>query len=70
MSAPKRLLRPEREAVEGVLSRDEAQRLVQRAIRLSKADAVRVNVTSGVRANGRCAATQLSTSGSTHTAAR
>ena len=68
MSAPKRLLRPEREAVEGVLSRDEAQRLVQRAIRLSKADAVRVNVTSGVRANVRFAANQMSTSGSTHNA--
>lgn len=49
----------------GVLSRDDAQKVVERAVKLSKADAVRVSVNSGRETNLRFADNQLSTSGVT-----
>ena len=58
-SAPKRLLHTSDELV----SRDEAQRLIEGAIKLSKADAVLVNLTGGRQRNVRFAANQMSTAG-------
>ncbi len=49
----------------GVLSRADAQSLVERAVKLSKADAVRVSVSSGRETNLRFADNQMSTSGAT-----
>ncbi|MFN5581675.1 PmbA/TldA family metallopeptidase, partial [Gemmatimonas sp.] len=49
----------------GVLSRDEAQALVERTVKLSKADAVRVSVNSSRETNLRFADNQMSTSGAT-----
>lgn len=48
-----------------VLSREDAQALVERAVKLSTADAVRVSVTSSRETNLRFADNQLSTSGVT-----
>ena len=50
---------------DGVLSRDEAQALVERTVKLSTADAVRVSVQSSRETNLRFADNQLSTSGVT-----
>ena len=50
---------------EGVLSREEAQALVERTVKLSTADAVRVSVQSSRETNLRFADNQLSTSGVT-----
>lgn len=69
MSAPKRLLVPERErraaivGSETVLSREEARAVVDRAIRFSKAESVRVTVDSSYQGNTRFAANQITTSG-------
>lgn len=49
----------------GVLTRDEAQSLVERTVKLSTADAVRVSVNSSRETNLRFADNQLSTSGAT-----
>jgi predicted Zn-dependent protease len=49
----------------GVLSRDQAQAIVERAVKLSKADAVRVSVNSARETNLRFADNQMSTSGVT-----
>ncbi|WP_411280813.1 TldD/PmbA family protein [Gemmatimonas sp.] len=49
----------------GVLSRDQAQAIVERAVKLSKADAVRVSVNSSRETNLRFADNQMSTSGVT-----
>ncbi len=49
----------------GVLNRADAQALVERAVKLSKADAVRVSVASGRETNLRFADNQMSTSGAT-----
>ncbi len=46
-----------------ILSRDEMQGIVERAIKASKADGINVTVTSTVTGNTRFAANQLSTSG-------
>ena len=76
MTFPKRLIELDRHGVlapqgAGLLSRDEAQALVERAIRMSKADAIRVNVQSGRDTNLRFADNQISTSGvTTQTAIR
>jgi predicted Zn-dependent protease len=59
--APRSLLR----APAGVLSRDEAEALVSRTVKLSTADAVRVSVSSSRETNLRFADNQLSTSGTT-----
>lgn len=50
-------------AAAGVLSRADAQALVERVVRMSKADAVRVNVRSARETNLRFADNQISTSG-------
>lgn len=66
--APKSLFAPahsQNRAPSGVLTRDEAQAVVERAVRLSKADAVRVSVQSSRETNLRFADNQLSTSGVT-----
>ncbi len=52
-------------AADSVLTREEAQQVVEKAIKLSKADAVEVQVTSGYTGNVRFAANQMSTSGAT-----
>ena len=66
MSAPKRLVEPR--AVAGLLSREESQAIVERTLKLSKADAARVSVFSGVTENLRFADNQMSTSGSVENA--
>ena len=58
-NAPKRLLNTENELV----SRDEAQRLIESAIKLSRADAIEVNLGGGKQRNVRFAANQMSTAG-------
>lgn len=67
MSFPKRLLGDEARGVlaaaDGVLTREEAQSLIERTVKLSKADAIRVNVGSSREANVRFAANQMSTAG-------
>jgi len=45
------------------MSRDEAQRLIERAIKMSKADGCEVSVSANVTGNTRFAANQLSTAG-------
>jgi predicted Zn-dependent protease len=57
--APRRLLQADNELV----SRDEAQRLIESAIKLSKAEAVEVNLGGGRQRNVRFAANQMSTAG-------
>jgi len=57
--APKRLL----DAAEELVSRDEAQRIIETAVKLSKADAVEVNLGGGRQRNVRFAANQMSTAG-------
>ncbi len=52
-------------AANGVLSRDEAQNVVERTLKYSKADAARVSVRSEREANLRFADNQMSTSGVT-----
>ena len=67
MTFPKRLFEVNRYGVlasaSNVLSREEAQSLVERAVRLSKADAVRVNVQSQRATNIRFANNEMSTAG-------
>jgi predicted Zn-dependent protease len=76
MIEPKRLIEAHRHGVlapaaAGVLTREEAQGLIERALRLSRADAIRVNLQSGRETNLRFADNQMSTSGvSTTTAIR
>ena len=57
--APKRLL----DASDELVSRDEAQRIIESAVKLSKADAVQVNLGGGRQRNVRFAANQMSTAG-------
>ena len=68
MSAPKRLLEapgvPLHEALaDRVMSREEAQRLCERIVKLSKADAIQVNVGGGYTTNIRFADNRISTAG-------
>jgi predicted Zn-dependent protease len=56
--APKRLF-----AADELISRDEAQRLIESALKLSKADACEVNLGGGRSRNVRFAANQMSTAG-------
>ena len=65
MSYPKRLIAPVVEG--GVLSRDEAEALVSRTVKMSKADAIRVSVQSSRESNIRFAANQVSTAGNSNT---
>ena len=57
--APKRLL----DASDELVSRDEAQRVIESAIKLSKADSIEVNLSGGRQRNVRFAANQMSTAG-------
>ena len=57
--APKRLL----DTADELVSRDEAQRIIESAVKLSKADAVQVNLGGGRQRNVRFAANQMSTAG-------
>ena len=57
--APKRLL----DASDELVSRDEAQRVIESAIKLSKSDAIEVNLAGGRQRNVRFAANQMSTAG-------
>jgi predicted Zn-dependent protease len=67
MTFPKRLLGGTDHGVlvapNTVLTREEAQSLIERTIKLSKADAIRVNVSSARESNVRFAANQMSTAG-------
>ena len=69
MSAPKRLLVPEAErraavaANSNVLSREDAEAIIGRAIGFSKAESVRVTIDSNYQGNARFAANQMTTSG-------
>lgn len=65
MSFPKRLIALVAEG--GVLSRDEAEALVSRTVKMSKADAIRVSVQSSRESNIRFAANQVSTAGNSNT---
>src|SRR5687768_12823074 len=71
MTFPKRLLGADARGVlaapNGVLTRDEAQSLIERTLQLSKADAIRVNVGSTRESNVRFAANQMSTAGLSNT---
>ncbi|MCC6318563.1 MAG: TldD/PmbA family protein [Gemmatimonadaceae bacterium] len=66
MSFPKRLIEPVL-APDGVLTREEAQDLIARAIRFSKADAIRIHLQSTRESNIRFAANQISTAGTSAT---
>ena len=63
MSALKRLLVDADAPGSGLLSRAEAEALVERAVKLSKADELEINFTSTRGGNTRFAANQMSTSG-------
>jgi predicted Zn-dependent protease len=69
VSAPKRLLVPEAErraavvASSNVLSREETEAIIARAIGFSKAESIRVTIDSNYQGNARFAANQMSTSG-------
>lgn len=68
MPAPQRLLetveRAGAAADDRVLSREATQAICERVVRMSKADAVNVNVSGGANTNVRFAANQMSTAGS------
>lgn len=59
MSAPRRLF-----AADGVLTRAEAQALIERVVKLSQADEIQVNVGGGMQTNVRFADNRMSTAGS------
>ena len=66
---PKRLIETaaadaQQQAGGTIMSRDEAQRLVQRIIGMSRADEIQVNVNSGTQTNIRFADNRISTAGS------
>lgn len=60
MSAPRRLLPPDAP----LLSREDAQAIIERAVKLSRAETIEVQVGSNHTGNTRFAANQMSTSGS------
>jgi predicted Zn-dependent protease len=60
---PHRLIERDATADSAVISKDDAQRLLERAIKLSKADTIEVQVNANVTGNTRFAANQMSTSG-------
>jgi len=65
MSGPKSLFSASSQARASVISREDAQSLVERTVKLSTADAVRVSVSSSRETNLRFADNQMSTSGVT-----
>ncbi|HEY3747007.1 MAG TPA: hypothetical protein VGL17_12225, partial [Gemmatimonadaceae bacterium] len=64
-TAPRRLIeRAERVMPDGaVMPRDQAQALVEKVVKMSKADEIIVNLNSGYQADVRFAANQMSTAG-------
>ena len=70
--APKRLLEepgvPLEAFIDRVMSREQAQALVQRIVKLSKADAIQVNIGGGYTSNIRFADNRISTAGGVSTA--
>src|SRR6476661_217136 len=63
MSFPKRLYEPAEVPDGAILSRDEAKSLVDRVIKMSRAESVQVNIGGGYSANVRFADNQMSTAG-------
>ena len=63
MSFPKRLFEPAEVPDGAILSRDEAKSLVDRVIKMSKAESIQVNIGGGYTANVRFADNQMSTAG-------
>src|SRR6478609_1838862 len=63
MSFPKRLYEPAEVPDGAILSRDEAKSLVDRVIKMSKAESIQVNIGGGYSANVRFADNQMSTAG-------
>src|SRR5215212_3287231 len=62
MREPKRLIPS---AADGdIISRDESQKIIERVVKMSSADAISVNVSSSLTNNIRFAANQVSTAGS------
>ena len=66
MSAPKRLLGHDVPLDQLLLSESQAQEIVERAVKLSKADEIEVNFNSTYTGNTRFAANQMSTAGGVH----
>lgn len=62
MREPKRLIPSVEEG--DIISRDESQKLIERVVKMSSADAISVNVSSSLTNNIRFAANQVSTAGS------
>ena len=67
MAFPKSLLVPDAVAPGSVLTREEAESLIARTLKFSRADAIRVNVQNSRESNVRFAANQMSTAGSSTT---
>ena len=63
MSYPKRLLESVNVPDGAVLSREEAKALIERVVKMSKADSIQVNIGGGYSANVRFADNQMSTAG-------
>ena len=63
MSYPKRLFESSNVPDGAVLSRDEARSLVERIVKMSKAESIQVNIGGGYSANVRFADNQMSTAG-------
>jgi len=63
MTYPKRLLEPTVVPDGSVLSRDEARSLVDRVVKMSKAESIQVNIGGGYSANVRFADNQMPTAG-------
>ena len=63
MSFPKRLLESTAVPDGAVLSRDEAKSLIERIVKMSKAEGIQVNIGGGYSANVRFADNQMSTAG-------
>jgi predicted Zn-dependent protease len=63
MTFPKRLIEPLLVPDGSVLSRDEARSLVDRIVKMSKAEGIQVNIGGGYSANVRFADNQMSTAG-------
>ena len=63
-SSPKRLLDALTAPGDGGLSREAAQALSEKIVKMSKADAINVTINAGLNTNVRFAANQMSTAGS------
>ena len=63
MTYPKRLLESVEVPDGAVLSRDESRSLIDRVIKMSKAESIQVNIGGGYSANVRFADNQMSTAG-------